>query len=383
MSQETNALDEALGSAGRSVRMTVMMAGQAAEVVARRVAEQQRRATEESRERTSGLEQSYYASRDTAREAYEPVAKRNGFASSDQETAVAAWATAKAWADVDPRAAQAQASLSEQIKERWGVDPETLFPESPTDREQEPLREPEAGQEAEQESRPENKEPTAEAPQAEADLQDQRERFAQAMDPEWRESASDTELERLWHEANNAGDHVGAPEARTALDQALADRHGLDLEKFHQQLEHGLGDDLWNAQADRAGLDADDLATSDAERKAAGWENEATGQHSREANADDPALEAEESVDASEAEGMANAFRGEAAAEQGEAQAESRADVEAMNESGVPPRSQEVRTSTARGFGTTTQQGAQAKHHRRARKNTRPAAKGADKELGR
>lgn len=382
MSQETNALDEALGSAGRSVRMTVMMAGQAAEVVARRVAEKQRRATEESRERTSGLEQSYYASRDTAREAYEPVAKRNGFASSDQETAVAAWATAKAWADVDPRAAQAQASLSEQIKERWGVDPESLFPESPADREQEPLREPEAGQEAEQESRPENKEP-AEAPQAEADLQDQRERFAQAMDPEWRESASDTELERLWHEANNAGDHVGAPEARTALDQALADRHGLDLEKFHQQLEHGLGDDLWNAQADRAGLDADDLATSDAERKAAGWENEAAGQHSREANADDPALEAEESVDASEAEGMANAFRGEAAAEQGEAQAESRADVEAMNESGVPPRSQEVRTSTARGFGTTTQQGAQAKHHRRARKSTRPAAKGADKELGR
>lgn len=378
MSQESNALDEAFGSAGRSVRMTVMMAGQAAEVAARRVAERERRAAEESRDRTAGMDQSFAESRDAAREAYEPVADSRRFQSADQETAVSAWATAKAWADVDPRAAQAQATLAEQIKERWGVDPESLSPTSAGDSEQTTEAEPAATDESERtpdSGREQESEAGTEATQ--------RDRFAQAMDPEWREEASDKDLERLWHEANNAGPDVGAPEARTALDRALAERHGVDLERFHQHLEHGLGDDLWNAQTDRGALHADEVAQSDAERKAAGWENEAAGQHSREAAADDPALEAEESVDASEAEGMANAYRSEAAAEQGEARVESRADVDAMNEHGVPPRSQEVRTTTARGFGTTTQEGAKAKNHRKARKNTRPNAKGAERDLGR
>lgn len=364
MSEESNALDEAFGSAGRSARMAVMMGGQAAEVVARRVADQQRRAAEESRDRTAAASESFRQTRDAARKAYEPVADPSQFESVDQETAVAAWATAKAWSETDPRAAQAEAALAEHIKDRWGVDADDLFPTE--DRVPEDDRDP-----ADPDLSPEATDET------------QGERFAQAMDPKWREEASDAELERLWHEANSSADRPGAGEARTALDAALAERHGVDLEKFHQALEEDLGQELWHAEADRATAEADQAAEAHAERQAAGWENEATGQHSREATADDAGEEIEESVDASQAEGLATAWTNEAEAARGEAQAESRADAEAMTEHGVPPRSQEVRTTTARGFGTTTEQGAQSKNHRRAKKNTRRHNKNHQKDMGR
>lgn len=363
MSEESNALDEAFGSAGRSARMAVMLGGQVAEVVARRVADQQRRDAEESRDRTGAAQESFQQTRDAARKAYEPVADPKKIESADQETAVAAWATAKAWSEADPRAAQAEAALAEHIKDRWGVDVEDPFP--PEDRE------------------PEHDRDLADLDPSPEDVDEtQGERFAQAMDPKWREEASDADLERLWHEANSSADRPGADEVRAALDAALAERHGVDLEKFHQQLEEGFGDELWHAEADRGAADADQAAAAYAERQAAGWENEATGQHSREATADDPGEEIEESVDASQAEGLATAWTNEAEAERGEAQAESRADVESMTEHGVPPRSQDVRTTTARGFGTTTEQGAQAKNHRRARKNTRWHNRSRQRDLG-
>lgn len=367
MSDESNSLDEALSGTGRSVRMALMMGGQAAEVVARRLAEQQRQLAEESRDRNRVLEASFYDARDTARQAYEPVTDRETFQRTPMDTAATAWAAARAWAEADPRAAQAEAALREQIHERWGVNPEEFF-------------------------REETAEPTVEAtPLAEQEAQAdpemtndaQAERFAEVMDPQWRESASDAALEARWHEANDAGDRPGAAEVRATLDSALAERHGIDLEKFHEQLNNGLGEDLWHAEADRGALDADEAAEGDAERKAAGWENEAAGQHGREANADDVGEEVEESVDAREAQGMANQWGNEADAEHAENQAESRADPEAMQANGVPPRSREVRTSTARGFGTSTEQGAQAKRHRKARKNVNKASRSTERDLGR
>lgn len=346
MSQESNALDEAFGSAGRSVRMSLMMGGQAAEMVARRVAEHQRRAAEEGQDRAGTAQASFEQSRATAREAYQPVANARGFATADQETAVAAWATARAWAEVDPSAARAEAELAEQIKERWGIDAEDLFPSE--------AGAPDLGDEDE--------------PVLPDD--ERSERFAQAMDPQWREDATDAELERLWHETNNAGDDPAAAILRDVLDQDLAERHGVDLDRFHQQLEQGLGEDLWHAGNDRAALDADEAAEGYAERQAAGWGNEADGQHSREATAETEGEEIEESVDAREAEGLASAWLNEAEAERGEARGEeSRADAAEMNAYGVPPRSQDVRNRTARGFGTSTHEGIRAKARRWAKKH--------------
>ena len=388
MSEESNALDEAMTGTGRSVRMALMMGGQAAEVISRRVAEQQRRLAEDARDRQRLIEASFYDARDAARQAYEPVADPARFQSRDSETVAAAWATAKAWADVDPRAAQAEAALSEQIQERWGVDPADLSPSSQEERgaegmgpqqyEQDTDTEVEANDEAEHES------PLSDPAATQSD------RFAQAVDPEWRAAASDADLESRWHEANDAGSRPGAPEARSALDAALAERHGVDLDKFHEQLHNGLGDHLWNAEADRSALDADAAAEGVAERTAAGWESEAHERFAREAAAEDVGEEIEESVDARDAQGMANAWRDEAEAQHSEAQVahgetpiESRADPAAMEANGVPARSQEVRTRTAKGFGTTTEQGAQAKRHARARKNVNQASRSTERDMGR
>lgn len=373
MSDESNSLDEALSGAGRSVRMALMMGGQAAEVVARRLAEQQRQLAEESRDRSRVLEASFYDARDVARQAYEPVADRETFQRTPMETAAAAWAAARAWAEVDPRAAQAEAVLREQIHERWGVAPEEFFREDET--------EPTPAEDQEVQADPEPTTDPQSEPETAPDTQGAR--FAEAMDPQWREDASDAALEARWHEANDAGDRPGAAEVRATLDSALAERHGVDLEKFHEQLSNGLGEDLWHAEADRGALDADEAAEGDAERKAAGWENEAAGQHGREAAADDVGEEVEESVDAREAQGRANQWGNEADAEHAENQAESRADPEGMQANGVPPRSREVRTSTARGFGTSTEQGAKAKGHRKVRKNVAKANRSTERDMGR
>ncbi|WP_068265125.1 hypothetical protein [Janibacter limosus] len=457
--------DEVTSDATRAIRMALMLGSQAAEQLARVRAQQERRAAEASRERASEIREQLDIARDAARAAYEPVADPRRFAQADPETVAAAWSTAAAWADVDPRAAAAEASLAEQTRQRWGVDPHALREhvaraqdEVRADRGQgQPRTEPGQPSDLQQyeEIREEIRAMRAESPDwtkqhiarvelsfeadgsstmdhervmaaageftangevpswfldatwdAERDPRTPRplmeheeatmatdpegvavgdDRLVEAMDPDWRESATTDDLEQRWYEANADLGQPGAVQARDALEATMAERLGVDLERFRRESEPTLTETAFNAAGDRAAEAADRAAEASERTESAGWENRGSEERGREGAAEvegDSGLAIEESVDAREAEGMA--VRADAQAEADHAAAnESRADAEGMEQAGVPPRSQQVRTNTARGFGSTPTAGAQAKRHPKARKNTRSAGKTAERDMGR
>lgn len=372
--------DEVTSDATRAMRMALMLGSQAAEQLARLRAEHERRAGEATRERAEQIREQLASAREAARLAYEPVADPRRFAHASSETAAAAWATAAAWAEADPRAAAAEASLAEQIRQRWGLDPQALR-EQTAHRQDETRAE--RGQQPEQDADRAGERDETRAEREQHSEQD--ERLAEAMDPQWRENATTEDLEQRWHEANI--DQPGAAHAREALEATLAERLGVDLERFRRESEPTLTETVFNAAGDRSAEAADRAAEGSERTESAAWESRASEERSREGAAeagDDPGLAIEESTDAREAEGMA--VRADAEAETDHASAnlnESRADVEGMQQAGVPPRSQQVRTNTARGFGSTPNAGAQAKHHPKARKNTRSAGKAAEKDMGR
>lgn len=362
--------DEVTTDATRAMRMAVMLGSQTAERMARLRADRQREAADATRERAAQLREDLTTARDAARAAYEPVADPRRFAHADVETAAAAWTTAAAWAETDPRAAAAEASLAQQIRQRWGVDPQELRESAKNQQRDEVSEETSTG--------------PAEGDTDRAEGQEESDQWMnEAMDPEWRQEASTDELESRWQQANADLDRPGAAHARDALEATLAERMGLDLEKFRRQMEPDLAETIFNADGDRAATAADRAAEGSERTEQAGWENRASDERGREAAAgSDSGLEAEESVDAREAEGMAAQANSNAETDHAQAN-ESRADVEAMNDAGVPPRSQQVRTTTARGFGSTPTAGAQAKRHRKGRKNTRGAGQANDQDLGR
>ncbi|WP_068255560.1 hypothetical protein [Janibacter corallicola] len=369
-------LDETTSDVSRGVRITVMMGMQIAEQAARRRAEAHRQAAAESRERAAQVREAMSEARETARATYEPVADPRRFAQADRETAVGAWTVAKAWSEVDPRAAAAEASLAEQIRQRWGVDAN------------DPGRRPEQRFEAEPDR---EVTPAVETPP----ITSQQERLIEAMSPEWRQEATVEELEQRWHEANNMIDQPGALDARTAVEGELGDRLGLDIDKFNRTVEHGLGEEAWAAAGDRAAADADRAAEGSERLEEAGWENQADAEHGREAAADDPGEETEESADALEAEGKGAESAADAETEHGLAQredgaaltqqnaAESRANTADMAAAGVSSRSQAVRAKTAKAFGALPAAINRIKQHRNARKNVNRKGRGAEKEMGR
>ncbi|WP_346008597.1 hypothetical protein [Janibacter terrae] len=354
--------DEVTTDATRAMRMALMLGSQAVEQMARLRAQQERHAADASRERAEQIREQLDVARDAAHRAYEPVADPRRFAQADPETIAAAWSSAAAWADVDPRAAAAEAALSEQTRRRFGVDPQEL---------REHVQHQRDGAQG----------------QAQAGTSDEREegdRLTEAMDPQWRERATTDDLERRWHEANADLDRPGAQHARDALEATLAERMGVDLERFRQKSDPALTETAFHAAGDLAAAAADRAAEGSERAEAAGWENRASEEHGREAAADDPGLAIEESVDAREAEGMAVQANTEADVDHASANInESRADTESMQQAGVPARSQQVRTSTARGFGSTPNAGPQAKRRPKARKNTRTTGRTADRDLGR
>lgn len=376
-------LDETTQQVTRGMRVAMMMGAQMAEQAARRRAEAERRAADESRERAAQVREAMAEARDTARAAYEPVADPRRFAQADRETVAGAWTTAKAWSNVDPRAAAAEASLAEQIRQRWGVDA-TEFTGA-----DERQRQPEQETTSQQPDGPTPQDPP------ETQLTDQQERLVEAMSPQWRQEATVDDLEARWHEANNAIDQPGALDARAAVEGELGERFGLDVDRFNRTVEHGLGEEAWAALGDRAAADADRAAEGSERLEEAGWENQADAEHGREAGADGPGEETEESVDALEAEGKGTESAADAETEHGHAQqedgaaltqqnvAESRANAADMAAAGVPSRSQAVRTKTARAFGAVPAAIARFKQHRQARKNVARKGRGAEKELGR
>lgn len=366
--------DEVTTDATRAMRMALMLGSQAVEQMARLRAQQERRAADATRERAEQIREQLDVARDAARRAYEPVADPRRFAQADPETVAAAWSSAAAWADVDPRAAAAEASLAEQTRQRFGVDPHALRAHVQHERED------------------------VHAAQGQVDTADMvtagsgeeradDDRLTEAMDPQWREGATTDDLERRWHEANADLDRPGARHARDALEATLAERMGVDLERFRKHTEPTLTETALHVAGDRSAAAADRAAEGSERAEAAGWENRASEERGREAAADvadDPGLAIEESVDAREAEGMATQAYAEAEADHASADLnESRADAEGMQRSGVPARSQQVRTSTARGFGSTPTAGPQARQRPKARKNTRTAGRSAERDLGR
>lgn len=367
-------LDETTSDVSRGVRMSVMMGMQIAEQAARRRAEAHRQAAAESRERAAQVREAMSEARETARAAYEPVADPRRFAQADRETAVGAWTVAKAWSEVDPRAAAAEASLAEQIHQRWGVD--VNDPDRPTEQRFEAAAD-------------------REAPAETPPVTSQQERLIEAMSPQWRQDATVDELEQRWHEANNVIDQPGALDARTAVEGELNERLGLDIDKFNRTVEQGLGEEAWAAAGDRAAADADRAAEGSERLEEAGWENQADAEHGREAAADDSGEETEESVDALEAEGKGAESAADAETEHGLAQredgaaltqqnvAESRANAADMAAAGVSSRSQAVRAKTAKAFGAVPAAINRIKEHRKARKNVNRKGRGAEKEMGR
>lgn len=356
--------DEVTSDATRAMRLALMLGSQAAEQLARLRAQQERQAADATRERAEQIRAQLATARDAAKAAYEPVADPRRFAQASPETVAAAWATATAWSEADPKAAAAAASLTEQTRQRWGVDPTAL-------------REHVLSEQSEQQ--------TARLDPSEKSTAD--DRLSQAMDPQWRESATTDALEQRWHEANADPDRPGAAHARAALEATLTERMGVDLEKFRRESEPNLAETALHASGDRAAAAADRAAEGADRSEATGWENQASEESGREAAADasdDPGLAIEESVDARDAEGRAISENADAEAEHASANLnESRADNETMKQAQVPARSQQVRTSTARGFGSTPTAGAQAKRHPQARKNSRSAAKSTERDLGR
>lgn len=352
--------DEVTTDASRAMRMALMLGSQAVEQIARLRAQQDRQAADASRERATQIREQLDLARDAAHRAYEPVADPRHFAQADPETIAAAWSSAAAWADVDPRAAAAEAALVEQTRQRFGVDPQQVREHVASKHEDLAATRDERGED---------------------------DRLTEAMDPQWREGATTDELERRWHEANADLERPGAQHARDALEATLAERMGVDLERFRQKADPSLSETAFHSAGDRAAAAADRAAEGSERAEAVGWENRASEEYGREAAADaadDPGLAIEESVDAREAEGMAIQAHTEADVDHASATAnESRADAEGMQRAGVPARSQQVRSTTARGFGSTPNAGPHAKRHPKARKNTRSVGRSNERDLGR
>lgn len=359
--------DEVTTDATRAMRIGLMLGSQAVEQIARLRAQQDRQAADASRERATQIREQLDLARDAAHRAYEPVADPRRFAQADPETIAAAWSSAAAWADVDPRAAAAEAALVEQTRERFGVDPHQV--REHVQREREHVAGKHEGLDETRDERGED------------------DRLTEAMDPQWREGATTDELERRWHEANADLERPGARHARDALEATLAERMGVDLERFRQKADPALSETAFHAAGDRAAAAADRAAEGSERAEAVGWENRASEEYGREAAADaadDPGLAIEESVDAREAEGMAIQALTEADVDHVSATInESRADAEGMQRAGVPARSQQVRSTTARGFGSTPNAGPHAKRHPKARKNTRSVGRSNERDLGR
>ncbi len=345
-----HSMDETMSDVTRSARLAVMLMAQASEQLARRIAEAQRAAAQDTNERATALREQLNLAQDAARASYEPLTDPARFAGTSAETAVSAWSTAAAWSEVDPQAAAAQASLRQQILDRWDVDPQILRDATLVDAR------------------------TAAEPARDAAAET--ERLTEVMDPEWREHASVEELEARWHEAQNHPERPGAAETLAVLDRELHDRFGLDVEMLRRS-EQDMGEALWHAAGDHAAAEADRAAETSEQTSAAGWENEAHAERNREATAgDDAGQEVEDSVDAREAEDKASA--GSAAAAETETDhGQARADAAAMERAGVPARSQQVRLSTAKGFGASTEEG--VKHPARPKGRKSSQRKSADR----
>lgn len=331
-----HSLDETMADVGRSARLAMMMLAQAGEQASRRIADAQREAAQQSAGRAVALREELAQAQEAARAVYQPVTDPRTFAAADAETIAGAWTTAQAWAEVDPKAAAAEAAIQEQVQQRWGLSPEVLREEAT---------------------------PNRQGTGADTD------RLAEVMDPEWRDRASTEELEQRWKESAADRDRPGATEALAALEDELAGRLGTDVEKV-RAFEERLTETVVAAAGDAAAADADRAAEASERASAAGWENLADSERHQEADPGaEPGQQVEDSVDAREAEGEAAQALAAAGTEH------SRADQEAMDRAGVPARSQQVRTSTARGFGTSTQDGVRARGRARGQAKTTRGAK--------
>lgn len=104
------------------VRVAITAAGRAGEMLAREREQQMRQAQARSQQEAAELASRLAAERDAARASLAPVYRPEWWDSAQPEDIARAYQTARAWSDVDPEAVRAEQRITDELRNRYGID---------------------------------------------------------------------------------------------------------------------------------------------------------------------------------------------------------------------------------------------------------------------
>lgn len=116
---EGDGIDEAL-SGVTQVAMTA--AGRIGEQLAREMERQARQAQAASEQAAAELAERTRAEREAARASLAPIHQNAWWDTASAQDIIKAYQTAKVWRDLDPEAARAERRITDQVRDRYGVD---------------------------------------------------------------------------------------------------------------------------------------------------------------------------------------------------------------------------------------------------------------------
>jgi len=123
---ESDGIEEAFAG---QVRVGLLVAGRVAEELARQRERAARAAEQQSAQAARDLADRVAAERTTARASLAPIERDAWWERATPRDIEAAWQTARQWEDVEPDARRATETIREQVRDRYGIDVDTLDPD--------------------------------------------------------------------------------------------------------------------------------------------------------------------------------------------------------------------------------------------------------------
>lgn len=123
---ESDGIEEAFEG---QVRVGLLVAGRVAEELARQRERSAREAEQQSLQAARDLADRVAAERTTARASLAPIERDAWWERATPRDIEVAWQTARQWQDVEPDARRATETIREQVRDRYGIDVDTLDPD--------------------------------------------------------------------------------------------------------------------------------------------------------------------------------------------------------------------------------------------------------------
>lgn len=387
-------LEEGAQVISNEVRMAFLLGGRVAELAADRRARRDRHSTGELQAESAAMERgarqagaadqraragvaesgarAEERAAQAAHQVYAPLTDPRTFGRTEAHTVATAYATARGWAERDPRAQAAVSQLDGLAHDRWGVPAHRLAGLA-----RDPSRDADALRGV-----------TRELPQSLAE---------RARDGRWLERASSEQLAEAWQQFARTGSDA---QDRLRVEAAMGARFGKSAEamlgEYRRQEEREAVSEVASARREagreRATAQSEtgraDRAGGQAGRFAQDLHHEQVGDPHREefnvkasTGVQDrrPLMEGQAHHQAQEDTATARRVTAETHAQS----ATSRADTAAMERAGTPTIARSVRTETAQAFGTSTEQAVHASGAARKPATTAPRTTARVIERGR